>query len=204
MMKELTRNGRCSVRGIDDGSCGIQPYMPPPQPSASGVVRDFHDAINARDMNKLDQLLSEECHYEDLTFYLPFEGKEGVKRFFSSVIDAMGRNGLIAIDRMTEGEGLTASVVWHLEWKHKEIPFTSGCGLFECEEVNGRLLIRKITGVEEFALKPGDLILKLVKSVTTFFDLYPVAAEAILAKSKGTYEGLDKLLNMLRNWTHSN
>ncbi|XP_024025093.1 uncharacterized protein LOC21385418 isoform X1 [Morus notabilis] len=197
--KELkVRNGGWRVWGIDDGSCGVAP-TPPPPPSVLDVVRDFHNAINARDNDKLSQLLSEDCHYEDLVFYIPFEGKEGVKRFLNSVTDAMGPNVRIAIDNMAEAEGLTATVLCHLEWKDKGMPFTSGCRFFECEEVaGGRLLIRKITGLEELPLKPGDLLLKLLKAVTTFFDLYPMAANGLLAKSHGTHEGLDKLLDMLR------
>ncbi|EXB91955.1 hypothetical protein L484_001829 [Morus notabilis] len=133
--KELkVRNGGWRVWGIDDGSCGVAP-TPPPPPSVLDVVRDFHNAINARDNDKLSQLLSEDCHYEDLVFYIPFEGKEGVKRFLNSVTDAMGPNVRIAIDNMAEAEGLTATVLCHL---------------------------------------------------------------GLLAKSHGTHEGLDKLLDMLR------
>ena len=70
------RNGGWRIRGIDDGSCGVEPYMPPPPPSALYVVQDFYSAMNARNINKLNQILSNSCHYEDLIFYIPFEGKE--------------------------------------------------------------------------------------------------------------------------------
>ncbi|XP_062097467.1 uncharacterized protein LOC133803435 [Humulus lupulus] len=197
--KELARNnGGWSIQGIDDGSCGIAPYMPP---SPIGVVEEFHKHLNKRDLNKLDELLTNNCHYEDLLFYVPFEGREGVKRFFDSVIDAMGPNGIIVIDKVAEGEGSTASVFCHIEWKEKEVPFTSSCRLFECVEVEGKLLIRKITGLEELPLKPGEFVLKLLKAVTTFFDLYPFAAEAILQKSNDHSDGhggIDKLLDFLR------
>ena len=69
-------NGGWRVWGIDDGSCGMAPYMPPPPPSASDTVLEFHTAINKRDVEKLDKLLSPDCEYEDLIFYIPFEGKE--------------------------------------------------------------------------------------------------------------------------------
>ncbi|KAM6542509.1 hypothetical protein CsatB_006956 [Cannabis sativa] len=190
--------GGWRIQGIDDGSCGIAPYM---APSPIDVVEDFHKYVNERNLDKLDQLLTNNCHYEDLLFYVPFLGKEGVKRFFDSVIDAMGPNGTIVIDKITEGQGLTASVFCHLEWKKKEVPFTSSCRLFECVEVEGKLLIRKITGLEELPLKPGELVLKLLKAVTTFFDLYPFAAEGILQKTNeahGTHGGIDKLLDFLR------
>ncbi|KAM6559871.1 hypothetical protein CsatA_029110 [Cannabis sativa] len=103
--------GGWRIQGIDDGSCGIAPYM---APSPIDVVEDFHKYVNERNLDKLDQLLTNNCHYEDLLFYVPFLGKEGVKRFFDSVIDAMGPNGSIVIDKVTEGQGLTASVFCHL------------------------------------------------------------------------------------------
>lgn len=75
----LSRGRGWRARGIDDGSCGIPPYVPPPPPSASDVARKFYEAINTRDDERLNELLSDNCHYEDLIFYIPFQGKEVIK-----------------------------------------------------------------------------------------------------------------------------
>ncbi|KAK8510605.1 hypothetical protein V6N12_055532 [Hibiscus sabdariffa] len=56
---------------------------------------------------------------------------------------------------------------------------------------------RKITGVEEFPVKPGDLVLKLLKAISTVFDNFPFAADQLLSRSEGTHEGIIKLLEML-------
>ncbi|CAB4319661.1 unnamed protein product [Prunus armeniaca] len=182
----------------DDGSCGIAPLPLPP--SVLEAVQDFYKAINAKDIQALEQLLADDCHYQDLVFYVPFVGKEAIVHFLSKVMDAMGFNIHFVIDAATEGGNLTASVIWHLEWKDKEIPFATGCTFFEYEQVEGELFLRKATGMEELPFKPGDLVLKLLKSASTFFDLYPMAAEALLLKSHGSgpHEGLDTLLDKLR------
>ncbi|KAL5070613.1 hypothetical protein RYX36_021500, partial [Vicia faba] len=61
-------------------------------------------------------------------------------------------------------------------WKDKKLPFTSGYRFFTFEEVEGKLLISKITGMEEFPLKPGELVLKLLKGIGNILDNYPLAA----------------------------
>jgi hypothetical protein len=63
----------------DDGSCGIAPFSPH-IPSALDLIKDFYNAINSKDPEKLDetldQLLSDACEYQDLFFYIPFQGKQ--------------------------------------------------------------------------------------------------------------------------------
>lgn len=56
--------------GIDDGSRGT------PQPSATELIHDFYKAANARDRQHLEQLLSNDCSFQDIIFYEPFHGKE--------------------------------------------------------------------------------------------------------------------------------
>ncbi|BFG40671.1 uncharacterized protein Pyn_35249 [Prunus yedoensis var. nudiflora] len=186
------------VFGSDDGSCGIAPLPLPP--SVLEAVQDFYKAINAKDIQALEQLLADDCQYQDLVFYVPFLGKEATVQFLKKVMDAMGSNVHFVIDAATEGGNLTASVIWHLEWKEKEIPFATGCTFFEYAQVEGELFLRKATGMEELPFKPGDLVLKLLKSASTFFDLYPMAAEALLLKSHGSgpHDGVDSLLDKLR------
>lgn len=186
----------------DDGSCGIAPFSPQ-IPSALDLVDEFYKAINVDDTEtldeKLDQILSDDCEYQDLFFYIPFKGKQGIKNFLRNVKDAMGSHIHIVVDSVKEGENYTAAVFWHLGWKDREIPFSTGCRFFECEEVGGKLLIRKIIGMEEFPVKPGDLLLKFLKAISSILDRYPKLAEGLLqVKSEGTHEGgLDALLDML-------
>ena len=75
----------------DDGSCGIAPSQPSPIPSASKLIHEFYTAINTKNSEELneslDPLLSEDCVYQDLFFYIPFQGK---KVFFFSVLPIYG------------------------------------------------------------------------------------------------------------------
>lgn len=70
----------------DDGSCGIAPFSPQ-IPSALDLVDEFYKAINVDDTEtldeKLDQILSDDCEYQDLFFYIPFKGKQVFCFFFS-------------------------------------------------------------------------------------------------------------------------
>ncbi|XVF37125.1 hypothetical protein REPUB_Repub19eG0118600 [Reevesia pubescens] len=186
----------------NDGSCGIAPQWS--TPSVVDLIQDFYSAINVKDTQKLEQLLSHDCVFQDLIFYIPFGGKQSIIKFLQDLMEAMGKNVQFVIDSGMEGENLTASVIWHLEWKGKEIPFTTGCHFFECQQADGKLIISKITGVEEFPVKPGDLVLKLLKAANSVFDSFPFVAEELLSRSHGTHEGIIKFLEMLGAYNKKN
>nr|KYP60051.1 hypothetical protein KK1_015499 [Cajanus cajan] len=129
-------------------------------------VQHFYEAFNERDIQKLKQLVSDECVYQDLLFYTPFKAQD-VINLWQKLMEAMGPNIKIAVDSVTE-DNLMVTVFWHLEWNGKKIPFTNGCRFFWFEEVEGRLIISKITGMEELPLKPGELVL-----VCSSFNILP-------------------------------
>ncbi|XP_010539714.1 PREDICTED: uncharacterized protein LOC104813701 isoform X2 [Tarenaya hassleriana] len=175
----------------------------PPYPT-SDLIRDFCSAMNAKDVKKLNLLLAEDCLFMDLIFYMPFGGKQNVINFLTDVMDAMGPNVRFAIDTLTEQEKFTATVSWHLEWKTKEIPFTTCCFFFECEPNQGKLFIRKIIGLEELPVKPGELVLKVLKGASSMFDNFPMAADGLLQKMQGRGGGgggLQMLLDLLASKT---
>ncbi|GLT32178.1 hypothetical protein SLA2020_068640 [Shorea laevis] len=181
----------CSADGAGETSPEGSVMMPN---SVLNLTQEFYNAINAKDTKKLDQILSKDCTFQDLIFYIPVGGKQSIIDFLRQVMDAMGPNVHFVIDGSMKGENFTATINWHLEWKLTELPFTSYHNSFECQPVDGKLLIRKITGIQEFPMKPGDFILKGLKATGSFFDSFPVAADALLAKPNG---GLVKLLDML-------
>ncbi|KAK8308819.1 hypothetical protein V6Z12_D02G086000 [Gossypium hirsutum] len=129
--------------------------------------------------------LSNDCIFQDLIFYIPFGGKESIMNFRQNLMEAMGQNVHFVIDSWMEGDNLTASVIWHLEWKGKEIPHTTGCNFFECQQIDGKLIISKIIGVEELPVKPRDWVLKLLKATIVVFDKFPFPAERIVAYKVG-------------------
>ena len=86
----------------DDGSCGIAPSQPSPIPSASKLIHEFYTAINTKNSEELneslDPLLSEDCVYQDLFFYIPFQGKKvfffSVLHIYSIILNAISRHKL--------------------------------------------------------------------------------------------------------------
>uniref|UniRef100_A0A2P2JNJ5 Uncharacterized protein LOC105133813 isoform X1 n=1 Tax=Rhizophora mucronata TaxID=61149 RepID=A0A2P2JNJ5_RHIMU len=44
--------------------------------SAPDIVRSFYEAINARDLASVENLISDDCVYEDLIFPRPFVGRK--------------------------------------------------------------------------------------------------------------------------------
>ncbi|XP_058085752.1 uncharacterized protein LOC131233158 [Magnolia sinica] len=164
-------------------------------PSLHELVNHFYGAINNKDTKALEALISDECRFEELVFYLPFDKKEKVIQFLHELMDAMGPNAKFHTESITEGENYTATAVWHLEWKQWKIPFTNGISFFEWKEKDGKLVIKKVRAMEEFPLKPGDLVLKLLKTVTTVLDRIPEpAAEGILSSS---HDSQDSLLSLV-------
>ncbi|PNX79427.1 nuclear transport factor 2 family protein, partial [Trifolium pratense] len=155
---------KCSIdkwkaRGSDDGSCGVAPEFLP-NPSAVHIVHEFYEAFNKKDTETLKQLLSPNCVYQDLLFYTAYEGQESIISFWESVMNAMGPNIHVFVEDVKESNNvMMVTAFMHLEWKDKKLPFTNGCRFFTFEEVEGKMLISKITSVEEFPLKPGELVL---------------------------------------------
>ncbi|KAL3014667.1 hypothetical protein AAZX31_06G118300 [Glycine max] len=137
------------------------------------VVKEFYDAFNKKDIEKLKQLVSDECEYQDYLFNIFsffLSNCEHVIEFWQEVMDALGPNIKIAVNILT----------FFAEWgdDKKKLPFTKGCRFFWFrEDKEGRLIISKVTGLEELPLKPGELVLV---SIRTFLDSYSPMAKALL------------------------
>lgn len=58
----------------EDGSSAIPPMSPPL--SVKELIQEFYKAINDKDKEKVEELLSVDCHFHDLMFYDHFDGKE--------------------------------------------------------------------------------------------------------------------------------
>ncbi|KAG5031488.1 hypothetical protein JHK82_015095 [Glycine max] len=104
--------------------------------------------------------------------------QEHVIEFWQEVMDALGPNIKIAVVEggirvedvrveevkvkdVKESKPM-ATVFCHFEWgdDKKKLPFTKGCRFFWFrEDKEGRLIISKVTGLEELPLKPGELVL---------------------------------------------
>ncbi|CAL5204003.1 unnamed protein product [Lathyrus oleraceus] len=187
-------SNNCSIekwkaRDSGDESGEVSPEFLPSSPSPVHIVHEFYEAFNKKDTETLKLLLSPECVYQDLLFYSAYEGQESIIHFWQSVMDAMGPNIHVFVEDVKETNHVMVTVFMHLVWKDKKLPFTSGCRFFTFEEVEGKLLISKITGMEEFPLKPGELVLKLLKGIGNILDNYPLAAGAMLDSHASQQDG---------------
>ncbi|ESW09546.1 hypothetical protein PHAVU_009G136300 [Phaseolus vulgaris] len=157
-----------------------------PRSDVENVVKDFHRAFNGKNIEQLKQLIWDDCEYQDYLFYSPYKGQGNVIKFLQNVMEAMGPNikiavGEINVEDVKEAK-LMATVFWHLEWGNdkKKLPFSKGCRFFWFKEVDGKLVISKITGLEELPIKPGELALNALKAISTFLDSYPPMAAVLL------------------------
>lgn len=63
------------VWGTNDGSSSEIIPMPSSSTSPTEFINEFYKAFNAKDTHTLEQLLTNDCRYQDFIFYIPFEGK---------------------------------------------------------------------------------------------------------------------------------
>ncbi|XVE57938.1 hypothetical protein DITRI_Ditri04bG0129700 [Diplodiscus trichospermus] len=173
---KLTNNrGFSSIRSSNNGSDLI--FGPP---SAADTIKHFYMCINNKNLKKLGDYISEDCYIEDCSFFNPFNGKKEVMHFFDLLMRSMGRNVKFIIEHVCdEDDEFTAGVNWHLEWKQTQVPFTRGCSFYECSEEGGKLVIKKALIVIESPIKPGGMVLVLLKNVTAIFDEFPHAAQCM-------------------------
>jgi ketosteroid isomerase-like protein len=158
--------------------------------SAMPLVMDFYAAINKRDPKALSDILSDKCLFHDSAFPNGFEGKVAVLGYIKDLMDALGKEMQFKIDGISEGDDLTVAVLWHLEWDGRKFPFSKGCGIFNCEKEGERLLIRMMHHFMETPLKPGELILKLLKTITSLFEQFPLVAKKFLENPYYAFAGI--------------
>ncbi|XP_042496230.1 uncharacterized protein LOC122075310 [Macadamia integrifolia] len=160
------------------------------------TIGQFYSCINSKDLKELSELISNDCFLEDYSFIKAFEGKEEVMCFFEQLMESTGSNVKFSIERICEGDKLTVWTTWHLEWKEKQIPFTRGCSFYECTENEQRLMIKKARVMIESPIKPGALVLTLLKMVTRIFDEFPTTTEKFLLRPHDTLSLLLKIYNI--------
>ncbi|KAF3646236.1 putative alpha/beta hydrolase domain-containing protein 11-like [Capsicum annuum] len=147
--------------------------------SAANVVRKFYDGINNRDLDSVEQLISEDCVYEDLVFPQPFVGRKDILNFFNKFIDSVGPDLQFVIDDISKEDSLAVGVTWHLEWKGRPFPFSKGCSFYRLEVVNGQREIVYGRDSVEPAIKPGEAALVVIRGVAWLLQQFPQLAERL-------------------------
>ncbi|PSS09390.1 Arginine-fifty homeobox like [Actinidia chinensis var. chinensis] len=163
----------------------------------SDIIKQFYACINKKELNQLRGLISDDCLFEDRSFFKPFQGEKDVMDFFGQLIDSMGQNIEFKIGNVCEGDDFMAGVTWHLEWNKKQIPFTRGYSFFECSMEGTKLIIKRAQGVIESPIKPGHSSLILLKMVTSLFDAFPKATEWFLKSPDAILKAILKVYSMV-------
>ncbi|OMO79573.1 hypothetical protein CCACVL1_13570, partial [Corchorus capsularis] len=172
---KLSRNSGLMISPIMSNNNDSDLILGPP--SASDTIKHFYMCINDKNLKKLEDYISDDCYIEDCSFFNPFNGKKEVMNFFDLLIKGMGQNVNFVIEHVCEGDNFTAGVHWHLEWRQTTVPFTRGCSFYQFSEEGERLVIKKAVIVIESPIKPGGIVLVLLKNLTTIFDEFPQVAE---------------------------
>ncbi|XP_025015839.1 uncharacterized protein LOC8287421 [Ricinus communis] len=148
--------------------------------SAASMIKKFYTCINEKRLEEIDKYISDNCCFEDCSFYSPIQGKKEVMHFYQQLTTGMVQNVKFSIEHVCEDDEFTVGVNWHLEWKRTHIPFTRGCSFYECSAEGDRIVIKKVRVVTESPIKPGGLAMILLKNVTAIFDNFPNFAEWFL------------------------
>lgn len=147
--------------------------------SASTVVRNFYEGINTHDVDSVAYLIAENCVYEDLVFPNPFVGRKEIIEFFKKFTESTSIDLQFVIDDLSMEDSSSVGVIWHLEWKGKQFPFSKGCSFYRLEVINGKRQITYGRDSVEPAIKPGDATLAVIKSVTWLLQRFPQLADRL-------------------------
>lgn len=145
--------------------------------SAASVVRKFYAGINRRDLDSVEELIAENCVYEDLVFPQPFVGRKTILDFFKKFTDSVGSDLQFVIDDISNEDSSAVGVTWHLEWRGRPFPFSKGCSFYRLEVVNGQRKILYGRDSVEPAVKPGEAALVCIiyrLSLCLCLCLYPL------------------------------
>ncbi|XP_021903320.1 uncharacterized protein LOC110818682 [Carica papaya] len=143
-----------------------------PKP-ASEVVRSFYEGINDQDLASVEDLIAENCVYEDLIFPQPFVGRKKILEFFKKFIYINRSELRFVIDDISTEDSAAVGVTWHLEWKKRPFPFSKGCSFYRLEIVNGKRQIIYGRDSVEPAFKPGETALVVIRGVTWLLKQFP-------------------------------
>ncbi|XP_049380067.1 uncharacterized protein LOC125844775 isoform X1 [Solanum stenotomum] len=147
--------------------------------SAASVVRKFYAGINMRDLDSVEELIAENCVYEDLVFPQPFVGRKAILDFFKKFTDSVGSDLQFVIDDISKEDSSAVGVTWHLEWRGRPFPFSKGCSFYRLEVVNGQRKILYGRDSVEPAVKPGETALVAIRGVAWLLQKFPQLADRL-------------------------
>ncbi|KAJ0085152.1 hypothetical protein Patl1_07669 [Pistacia atlantica] len=157
----------------------VAPTSETSEGGAADVVRRFYEGINGRDLVSVEELIADNCLYEDLVFPQPFVGRKAILDFFKKFSDSISSDLQFVIDDISTEDSSAVGVTWHLEWKGKQFPFSKGCSFYRLEVVNGKRQIIYGRDIVEPAIKPGESALGIIRAVTWLLQQFPQLADRL-------------------------
>ncbi|XP_019420811.1 PREDICTED: uncharacterized protein LOC109330991 [Lupinus angustifolius] len=164
--------------------------------SPAETVDQFYTCINEKKLTQLSKYLSNDAYFDDYAFTKPFQGKKAVMHFLEQLSTSMGQNVKFRVRHICEGENFTAAANWHLEWKKEQIPFTRGCTFFKLSKEGDNIIIRRAEVLIESPIKPGSIVLTLLKTMTSLFDDFPKATQWFLRSPHAVINWIMKIYNI--------
>ncbi|KAK9200044.1 hypothetical protein WN944_015239 [Citrus x changshan-huyou] len=185
--KQLAPLSKLRISSSENNRTAVDVASPPPTTSnadgddggGADVVRRFYDGINGRDLASVEELIADDCVYEDLIFPRPFVGRKATLDFFKKFSDSISSDLQFVIDDISAEDSSAVGVTWHLEWKGKPFPFSKGCSFYKLEVVNGKRQITYGRDIVEPAFKPGETALAAIGAVTWLLQQFPQLADRL-------------------------
>ncbi|XP_059664020.1 uncharacterized protein LOC132309722 [Cornus florida] len=136
------------------------------------AVLKLYAAIKNRNIGELSALIGEECRCicNFISAFQPFQGKNQVLYFFSSLMKYLGNNIEFVIKPVMDDGGMGVGVSWRLECTNTRVPLAKGFSFYMCHVYQGRVLIRNVEMFMEPLLHLEPLRLKITVSVMTIFN----------------------------------
>ncbi|XP_043705127.1 uncharacterized protein LOC122654936 [Telopea speciosissima] len=168
----------------------VEESPPAPKDSGSDVIRKFYGRINGHDLDSVEDLIAENCIYEDLIFPQPFVGRKAILDFFKKFISSISTDLQFVIDDISDEDSSAVGVTWHLEilsfiaifscgngkkieWKGRPFPFSKGCSFYRLDIINGKRQIIYGRDSVEPSIKPGETALVAIRGVTWLLERFP-------------------------------
>jgi hypothetical protein len=98
-----------------------------------GVVEQYFNYWNLREMESAINLFDENCTYEDTLYPGVFQGKDALKAHLFSCADSLPGSFRFCLDVLSEDADGNIGVQWHVENNDKPLPFTRGCSMYKVD-----------------------------------------------------------------------
>ncbi|KAJ0026071.1 hypothetical protein Pint_07539 [Pistacia integerrima] len=162
----------------------VAPTSETSEGGAADVVRRFYEGINGRDLVSVEELIADNCVYEDLVFPQPFVGRKAILDFFKKFSDSISSDLQFVIDDISTEDSSAVGVTWHLGTVKCNIilisiPNNGKESNFPSAKDAAFIGWRYGRDIVEPAIKPGESALGIIRAVTWLLQQFPQLADRL-------------------------